>query len=317
VILEAVEVKKHFPVSGGFGVGSIRGWIKAVDGVSVGVAEGETLGIVGESGSGKTTLAKLFLLLERPTGGSLRFDGADMSGFGRGDLARYRRSVQAVFQDPYSSLNPRMRVQHIVAEPLPRDDGGVAKSERVGEALELVGLKRGSAGLYPHEFSGGQRQRIAIARSLVTYPKLVILDEPVSALDVSIRAQILNLLKGLQERLGLAYVMISHDLAAARYLSTKLAVMYAGRLVETGTCDDVYGDPLHPYTQALLSAALPLHPSARRQRIVLSGEIPNPMNPPTGCRFHPRCPKAMPHCRTEEPAWREVKPAHFTACHLY
>ena len=317
MILEAVDVKKHFPVASGFGVGGVRGWIKAVDGVSVGVAEGETLGIVGESGSGKTTLAKLFLLLERPTGGALRFDGADMSGFGRGDLARYRRSVQAVFQDPYSSLNPRMRVQHIVAEPLPRDNSGVARGERVGEALELVGLKRGSAGLYPHEFSGGQRQRIAIARALVTYPKLVILDEPVSALDVSIRAQILNLLKGLQERLGLPYVMISHDLAAARYLSTKLAVMYAGRLVETGSCDAVYADPLHPYTQALLSAALPLHPSARRQRIVLSGEIPNPMNPPTGCRFHPRCPKAMPHCRTEEPAWREVKPAHFTACHLY
>ena len=317
MILEAVAVKKHFPVTGGFGVGGVRGWIKAVDGVSVGVAEGETLGIVGESGSGKTTLAKLFLLLERPTGGSLRFDGAEMSGFGRADLARYRRAVQAVFQDPYSSLNPRMRVQHIVAEPLPRDGGGVAKSERVGEALELVGLKRGSAGLYPHEFSGGQRQRIAIARALVTYPKLVILDEPVSALDVSIRAQILNLLKGLQERLGLAYVMISHDLAAARYLATKLAVMYSGRLVETGACDAVYADPLHPYTQALLSAALPLHPSARRQRIVLSGEIPNPMNPPSGCRFHPRCPKAMPHCRTEEPAWREVKPARFTACHLY
>jgi len=317
VILEAVEVKKHFPLTGGFGVGGVRGWIKAVDGVSVGVAEGETLGIVGESGSGKTTLAKLFLRLERPTSGSLRFDGAEMSGFGRGDLARYRRSVQAVFQDPYSSLNPRMRVQHIVAEPLPRTNGGVTARERVGEALELVGLKRGSAGLYPHEFSGGQRQRIAIARALATYPKLIILDEPVSALDVSIRAQILNLLKGLQERLGLAYVMISHDLAAARYLSTKLAVMYSGRLVERGTCDDVYGDPLHPYTQALLSAALPLHPSARRQRIVLSGEIPNPMNPPSGCRFHPRCPKAMPHCRTEEPAWREVKPGHFTACHLY
>ena len=189
MILEAVAVKKYFPVTGGFGVGGVRGWIKAVDGVSVGVAEGETLGIVGESGSGKTTLAKLFLLLERPTGGELRFDGADLSGFGRGELARY--------------------------------------------------------------------------------------------------------------------------------LSTKLAVMYSGRLVETGACDDVYGDPLHPYTQALLSAALPLHPSARRERIVLSGEIPNPMNPPTGCRFHPRCPKAMPHCRTEEPAWREVKPTHFTACHLY
>jgi oligopeptide transport system ATP-binding protein len=319
MILEAIGVKKHFPVSGGFGVGGVRGWIKAVDGVSVGVAEGQTLGIVGESGSGKTTLAKMFLLLERPTEGSLRFEGGEIQAFGRRDLARYRRSVQAVFQDPYSSLNPRMRVEHIVAEPLPRENGGgrATARERVTEALELVGLKRAAAGLYPHEFSGGQRQRIAIARALVTYPKLIILDEPVSALDVSIRAQILNLLKGLQDRLGLAYIMISHDLAAARYLSTNLAVMYSGKLVETGTCDDVYTEPLHPYTQALLSAALPLHPAARRQRIVLSGEIPNPMNPPTGCRFHPRCPKAMPHCRTEEPAWREIKPGHFTACHLY
>src|SRR6266581_1381641 len=242
MILEAVDVEKYFPLSGGFGVSGVRGWIKAVDGVSVGVAEGETL---------------------------------------------------------------------------PRDNGGVAKSERVGEALELVGLKRGSAGLYPHEFSGGQRQRIAIARALVTYPKLVILDEPVSALDVSIRAQILNLLKGLQERLGLAYVIISHDLAAARYLATRLAVMYAGKLVETGACDGVYTEPLHPYTEALLSAALPLHPTARRQRIVLSGEVPNPMNPPAGCRFHPRCPQAMPQCGSQEPEWREVKPGRFTACHLY
>ena len=319
MILEALEVKKHFAVAGGLRPGGVRGWIKAVDGVTVGVAEGETLGIVGESGSGKTTLAKMFLLLERPTAGTLRFQGTEIGAFARQDLARYRQSVQAVFQDPYSSLNPRMRIEHIVGEPLRRKSvgGRVAVRERVGEALELVGLKRGAAALYPHEFSGGQRQRIAIARALVTYPKLIVLDEPVSALDVSIRAQILNLLKGLQERLGLAYMMISHDLAAARYLSTHLAVMYSGKLVETGACDAVYTEPLHPYTQALLSAALPLHPSARRQRIVLSGEIPNPMNPPTGCRFHPRCPKAMPHCKTEEPAWREVRPAHFTACHLY
>jgi oligopeptide/dipeptide ABC transporter ATP-binding protein len=189
--------------------------------------------------------------------------------------------------------------------------------DRVREVLELVGLGRDSAALYPHEFSGGQRQRIAIARALVTYPMFIILDEPVSALDVSIRAQILNLLKGLQERLGLAYVMISHDLAAARYLSTRLAVMYAGKLVETGECDGVYTEPLHPYTQALLSAALPLHPSARRERIVLAGEVPNPMNPPAGCRFHPRCPRAMEQCRTDEPEWREVKPGRLTACHLY
>ena len=317
--LEGIGLKKHFPVGGGFSLGGVRGWIKAVDGVSVKVDEGETLGIVGESGSGKSTLARLFLLLERATAGSLLFDGKESRAFDREDLARYRRSVQAVFQDPYSSLNPRMRVGHIVAEPLPRD-GGVSRSatlERVGDVLELVGLRRASATLYPHEFSGGQRQRIAIARALVTYPKFIMLDEPVSALDVSIRAQILNLLKGLQERLGLAYVMISHDLAAARYLSTRLAVMYAGKLVETGACDAVYTEPLHPYTQALLSAALPLHPSARRQRIVLSGEVPNPMNPPAGCRFHPRCPRAMPQCGSQEPEWREVKPGRFTACHLY
>ena len=317
--LEGIGLRKHFPMAGGLGFGGTRGWIKAVDGVSVQVAEGETLGIVGESGSGKSTLARLFLLLERATAGSLLFDGKDVRTFGRTDLARFRRSVQAVFQDPYSSLNPRMRVGDIVAEPLPSDNG-VSRAEvrgRVTEMLELVGLRRGSATLYPHEFSGGQRQRIAIARALVTYPKFIILDEPVSALDVSIRAQILNLLKGLQERLGLAYMVISHDLAAARYLSTRLAVMYAGKLVETGECDAVYTEPLHPYTQALLSAALPLHPSARRQRIVLAGEVPNPANPPAGCRFHPRCPQAMPHCGSQEPEWKEARPSRHTACHLY
>jgi oligopeptide/dipeptide ABC transporter ATP-binding protein len=189
--------------------------------------------------------------------------------------------------------------------------------ERVAEVLALVGLSQESAALYPHEFSGGQRQRIAIARALVTYPQLIILDEPVSALDVSIRAQILNLLKGLQERLGLAYVIISHDLAAARYLSTHLAVMYAGKLVEVGACDAVYTAPLHPYTQALLSAALPLHPTARRQRIVLSGEMPDPLHLPSGCRFHPRCPHAMPQCAVDEPVWKEVRSGQATACHLH
>jgi oligopeptide transport system ATP-binding protein len=319
MMLQGIGLKKHFPATGGFTVGRVRGWIKAVDGVSVQVAEGETLGIVGESGSGKTTLAKLFLLLERPTAGAVLFNGKAAQDFGRDDFKYYRRSVQAVFQDPYSSLNPRMRVEHIVAEPLPAENGvsRAAVRERVGKALQLVGLRPDTRALYPHEFSGGQRQRIAIARALVTYPKFIVLDEPVSALDVSIRAQILNLLKELQERLGLAYIMISHDLAAARYLSTRLAVMYAGQIVETGECDAVYAEPLHPYTQALLSAALPLHPSARRQRIVLAGDVPNPMNPPAGCRFHPRCPQAMPQCRTQEPAWQEVKPGRFTACHLY
>ena len=316
--LQAVDLTKHFPAPRSFGLG-LRGVIKAVDGVSVKVGEGETLGIVGESGSGKTTLAKLFLLLERPTSGSLLFDGKAIAAFDRRDLARYRRAVQAVFQDPYSSLDPRMRVEHIVAEPLPSDNGISAAGERarVQEVLELVGLRRDSGALYPHEFSGGQRQRIAIARALVTTPKFIVLDEPVSALDVSIRAQILNLLKELQERLRLAYVMISHDLAAARYLATHLAVMYAGRLVETGACEALYTRPLHPYTQALLSAALPLHPSARRERIVLTGEVPNPMSPPAGCRFHPRCPRAMEQCRTVEPEWKEVEPGRLTACHLY
>jgi oligopeptide transport system ATP-binding protein len=316
--LEAIGLKKHFPVSG-FAVGRGHAWIKAVDGVSVHVAEGETLGIVGESGSGKTTLAKLFLLLERPTAGSLRFDGQDVHTFDRHDVTRYRRSVQAVFQDPYSSLDPRMRVEHIVGEPL-IPENGVTRSmvrERVAEALQLVGLGRDSAGLYPHEFSGGQRQRIAIARALVTTPKFIVLDEPVSALDVSIRAQILNLLKRLQDTLGLAYIMISHDLAAARYLATRLAVMYCGKLVETGACEAVYNEPLHPYTEALLSAALPLHPSAHRRRIILKGEVPNPTNPPAGCRFHPRCPRAMPECETVEPEWREVTPGRLAACHLY
>ncbi len=319
LMLQGIGLKKYFPVTSGILAARVRGWIKAVDGVHVHVAEGEALGIVGESGSGKTTLAKLFLLLERPTDGSLLFDGQEVHAFSRRDLARYRRSVQAVFQDPYSSLNPRMRVGDIVAEPLPPEDGlsRAVIRERVAEVLELVGLRRESAALYPHEFSGGQRQRIAIARALVTYPKFIFLDEPVSALDVSIRAQILNLLKGLQERLQLAYVMIAHDLAAARYLSTHLTVMYAGKVVETGGCDEVYTAPLHPYTQALLSAALPLHPSLRRQRLILAGEVPNPLNPPAGCRFHPRCPQAMPQCRTDEPVWKEVSSGHYTACHLY
>jgi len=319
MLLQGIALKKYFPAATGLLPGKTRGWIKAVDGVNVQVDKGETLGIVGESGSGKTTLAKLFLLLERPTAGSLLFGGKEIEAFDKADLAQYRRAVQTVFQDPYSSLNPRMRVEDIVAEPL-LPEMGLSRAtvrERVAEVLALVGLSQESAALYPHEFSGGQRQRIAIARALVTYPQLIILDEPVSALDVSIRAQILNLLKGLQERLGLAYVIISHDLAAARYLSTHLAVMYAGKLVEVGACDAVYTAPLHPYTQALLSAALPLHPTARRQRIVLSGEMPDPLHLPSGCRFHPRCPHAMPQCAVDEPVWKEVRSGQATACHLH
>ncbi len=317
-MLQGVALTKYFPVASGMRLGTERHMLKAVDGVSIQVNAGEALGIVGESGSGKTTLAKMLLLLEKPTSGALWFEGTELRAFGKDDLARYRRAVQAVFQDPYSSLNPRMRVEQIVAEPLPTD-AAMSRAqvrERVIEVLDMVGLRRDSLTLYPHEFSGGQRQRIAIARALVTYPRLIILDEPVSALDVSIRAQILNLLKRLQERLHLAYVMIAHDLAAARYLSTHLAVMYAGKLVEMGPCQSLYTAPLHPYTQALLSAALPLHPSLRRQRIIVPGEIPNPLQPPSGCRFHPRCPQVMPQCATHEPVWKDSS-GHATACHLY
>ncbi|MCI0457052.1 MAG: ATP-binding cassette domain-containing protein, partial [Gemmataceae bacterium] len=315
VILEGTGLRKHFPVTRGLMLPRATGWIKAVDQVDVTVQEGETVGLVGESGSGKTTLAKLFLLLERPTEGTLRFYGKDLTQFTREDFARYRQAVQAVFQDPWSSLNPRMRVRDIIAEPLPR---GTPKSHargRVTQVLSEVGLSPDSGERFPHEFSGGQRQRIAVARALVTYPKSIILDEPVSALDVSIRAQVLNLLKDIQQRLGLTYFVISHDLATMRYISNRLNVMYAGKIVETGQSQEVYSHPLHPYSQALLSAALPLHPSFRKSRIVLSGEVPSPLNPPSGCRFHPRCPLRMAICSEREPLLKEAAPGRLVACH--
>jgi oligopeptide/dipeptide ABC transporter ATP-binding protein len=314
-ILEGGGLRKHFPVTRGLVFTRVNGWIKAVDGVSVDVQEGETVGLVGESGSGKTTLAKLFLLLEQPTAGTLRFYGKDLAGFAREDFARYRQTVQAVFQDPWSSLNPRMRVAHIIAEPLPRGTPRRRVKERVAEVLSEVGLSAASGDRFPHEFSGGQRQRIAVARALVTYPKSIILDEPVSALDVSIRAQVLNLLKDIQQRLGLSYFVISHDLATMRYISNRLNVMYAGKIVETGPSQDLYSEPLHPYSQALLSAALPLHPSFRRSRIVLPGEVPSPLKPPSGCRFHPRCPVRMPICDEVEPLLKEAAPGRLVACH--
>jgi oligopeptide/dipeptide ABC transporter ATP-binding protein len=296
-----------------------RPQVRAVNGVSLDVAAGETVAVIGESGCGKSTLARAALRMQPLASGEIEWFGHDVVRSAAGALRSLRRNVGVVWQDPFSSLDPRMRVEQIVGEPL-IPENGVTRAmvrDRVREALQLVGLRRDSATLYPHEFSGGQRQRIAIARALVTTPKFILLDEPVSALDVSIRAQILNLLKRLQDELGLAYIMISHDLAAARYLATRLAVMYCGKLVETGACEAVYTEPLHPYTEALLSAALPLHPSARRQRIILKGEVPNPTNPPAGCRFHPRCPKAMTECASVEPAWREVKPGRFAACHLH
>jgi oligopeptide/dipeptide ABC transporter ATP-binding protein len=314
-ILEGTALRKHFPVTKGLLLSRVTGWVKAVDQVSVTLQEGETVGLVGESGSGKTTLAKLFLLLERPTDGTLRFYGKDLGQFTREDLARYRQTVQAVFQDPWSSLNPRMRVATIVAEPLPKETPKAQARERLAQVLSEVGLSAASADRFPHEFSGGQRQRIAVARALVTYPKSIILDEPVSALDVSIRAQVLNLLKDIQQRLGLSYFVISHDLATMRYISNRLNVMYAGKIVETGQSQEIYRNPLHPYSCALLSAALPLHPSFRKSRIVLAGEVPSPLHPPPGCRFHPRCPLRMPICSEVEPLLKEAAPGRLVACH--
>ena len=316
-LLEVSDLTKHFPVGRGF-FGWSAGLVRAVDGVSFRIDAGTTLGLVGESGCGKTTTSKLILALARPTSGSIRFQGEDVLALGRPGLRRYRRAVQAVFQDPYASLDPRMRVGAIIAEPLVINEplDAAARRRRVLELLDVVGLPERSVGLFPHEFSGGQRQRIAIARALALSPKMIVLDEPVSALDVSIRAQILNLLRDLQRRLGVAYLFIAHDLAAVAHMSHSIAVMYLGKIVEWGEAESVALAPKHPYTKALFSAALPLYPDDRADNIVLSGEVPSPLDPPDGCRFHPRCPFAMPHCATEEPALRQES-GRLVACHLY
>jgi oligopeptide/dipeptide ABC transporter ATP-binding protein len=295
------------------------GWVKAVDGVSYNIGLGETLGLVGESGCGKTTTSKLILMLEQPTGGSILFRGREIQALKGEELKAYRRGIQAVFQDPFSSLNPRIRVGDIIAEPVVVNEAlpKAQIKERVQELLRLVGLNPGAMNLFPHEFSGGQRQRIAIARALSLNPSLIVLDEPVSALDVSIRAQIMNLLQDLQAQFGLSYLLIAHDLAAVLHLSTKIAVMYLGKIVEMGTSDELRHKPLHPYSQALFSAALPSHPDEQREEMIIPGEVPSPLNPPSGCRFHPRCPFAMSVCSEVEPVLRSTGNGHQVACHLY
>ena len=318
-LLKLENVRKYFPVSTGALWRRRIGWVKAVDGVDLAIYPRETLGLIGESGCGKTTTSKLILLQEAPSAGAIRYDDEDISGLVGPRLMRYRREVQVVFQDPYSSLSPRMRVGDIIAEPLeihthlPRE----AVGERVAEVLELVGLQPEVARLFPHEFSGGQRQRIAIARALVTDTRLIVLDEPVSALDVSIRAQIMNRLEHLQQTLGVSYLFIGHDLATVAHISDRIAVMYLGQIVELADSLELCAKPLHPYTQALFTAALPSHPDQRHEKLQITGEVPSALDPPSGCRFHPRCPHAMPHCAREQPTRKEVGPRHTVACHLY
>jgi oligopeptide/dipeptide ABC transporter ATP-binding protein len=317
VLLAAEKLSKHF-FAGRWLWGGNRGVVRAVDGVSFVIEAGRTLGVVGESGCGKTTTAKLVLGLEEPTGGGIRFEGQDLRTLDAGGRRHYRKSVQAVFQDPYASLNPRMRVSAIIAEPL-INNTVLPRAEvrrRVVDLLDLVGLPGRAADLFPHEFSGGQRQRIAIARALALSPKLVVLDEPVSALDVSIRAQILNLLRDLQAQLGLAYLFIAHDLAAVAHMSHTIAVMYLGRIVESGEAQALVRAPKHPYTAALFSAALPSRPDERHDEIILPGEVPSPLRPPSGCHFHPRCSHAMDHCACRQPGFADID-GRLVACHLF
>jgi oligopeptide/dipeptide ABC transporter ATP-binding protein len=318
-VLEVDNVRKYFPVGTGTFLHRKTAWVKAVEGISFAIATAETLGLIGESGCGKTTTAKLILLQESPTEGTIRFDGEDVGALKGPALMRYRRSVQVVFQDPFSSLSPRMRVGSIISEPLEihTELSHSAMRERVAQVLELVGLRPDVANLFPHEFSGGQRQRVAIARALATNTRLIVLDEPVSALDVSIRAQIITQLEELQQTLGVSYLCIGHDFVTVAHISHRIAVMYLGQIVETAESTDLCANPLHPYTQALLVAALPAHPGDRRERLALKGEIPSALAPPPGCRFHTRCPRAMPRCSQEEPVSKEVATGHAVACHLY
>ena len=318
-LLNVDNLVMHFPVRRGVFRRTV-GYVHAVDGVSFEIKRGETLGLVGESGCGKSTTGRAILQLYKPTAGHVYFDGKDLVRLPGHDLRQLRRKMQMIFQDPYASLNPRMNVEEIIGEPLQiyGEARGRQRRERVKELLNLVGLNSGFVDRFPHEFSGGQRQRIGVARALALHPDLIICDEPISALDVSVQAQVVNLLVDLQEKFGLTYLFIAHDLSMVRHISNRVAVMYLGCIVELATRDELYEKPFHPYTRALLSAVPIPDPviEERRQRIILSGDVPTPVNPPSGCRFRTRCALAQEVCAQEKPEFREISPAHFVACHF-
>ncbi|MCM3623647.1 MULTISPECIES: ABC transporter ATP-binding protein [Brevibacillus] len=317
-LLEVKDLKKHYPIKKGL-FGKQVGAVKAVDGVSFSIQPGETLGIVGESGCGKSTTGRTILRLIEPTAGEVLFDGQDIRKLPPDEMRKFRTNMQIVFQDPYASLDPRWTVQRTLEEPL-RTHLKLSEAEikdRIAELMSVVGLAPYHASRFPHEFSGGQRQRIGIARALALRPKFVVCDEPVSALDVSIQAQVLNLMQDLQSQFSLTYMFISHDLSVVKFICDRVGVMYLGRMVEMAPTAEMFAEPLHPYTKALMSAVPVPDPEAARERIVLTGDVPNPQSPPTGCTFHTRCPYVMDSCRQAVPEWREVSPGRHVACHLF